>query len=38
MFFGKTGSGKSTMLDVMVNYLAGVEFTDNYRYTLIDER
>jgi GTPase SAR1 family protein len=35
---GATGAGKTTLIDSLVNYLLGVEFYDNFRYKLIDER
>lgn len=33
-----TGSGKTTLIDSMLNYLLGVEFFDKFRYKLVDER
>ena len=35
---GMTGSGKTTLIDSLVNYCLGVEFYDKFRYKLIDER
>lgn len=35
MLVGATGSGKSTLIDGMVNYLMGVNFDDPCRFTLI---
>lgn len=37
MVIGATGSGKTTVLDAMVNYLEDVPFEANFRYKLIDE-
>ena len=34
---GETGSGKTTLLDVFVNYLAGINFEDEWRYKLVNE-
>jgi len=34
---GETGSGKTTLLDTFVNYLAGMNFKDEWRYKLVDE-
>ena len=34
---GETGTGKTTLLDAFVNYLDGMEFTDNWRWKLVDE-
>jgi len=34
---GETGSGKTTLLDAFVNYLAGMNFEDDWRYKLVDE-
>lgn len=35
MLVGATGSGKSTLVDGIVNYVMGVSFDDPYRFTLI---
>ena len=35
---GATGAGKTTLIDSLINFLLGVEFYDNFRYKLIDER
>ena len=37
LVMGETGSGKTTLLDVFVNYLAGMNFDDQWRYKLVDE-
>ena len=36
MLVGSTGTGKSTLVDGMINYLLGVNFNDPYRLTLVD--
>ncbi|XP_060589816.1 uncharacterized protein LOC132745005 [Ruditapes philippinarum] len=36
MLVGATGTGKSTLVDGMVNYILGVNWNDPYRLTLID--
>jgi len=38
MVLGKTGTGKTTLIDAYVNFLTGVDFYDKFRYKLIDER
>jgi len=37
LVMGETGSGKTTLLDAFVNYLAGINFIDDWRYKLVDE-
>ena len=35
MLVGRTGSGKSTMVDSFVNYIIGVDFEHEYRYKIV---
>jgi Tfp pilus assembly pilus retraction ATPase PilT len=35
LILGETGSGKSTIIDLMINYLLGVEYEDNFRFKLV---
>ncbi|MES1921975.1 hypothetical protein MHBO_003502 [Bonamia ostreae] len=35
MLIGATGSGKSTLVDGMINYVTGVNFDDPYRFSLL---
>lgn len=36
MLVGATGSGKSTLIDGMINYITDVSWDDEFRFTLID--
>lgn len=36
MLFGETGSGKSTLVDSIINYILGVSFEDPFRFTVIN--
>ena len=36
-FLGKTGSGKTTMINAAANHLLGIKFEDKYRYILAKE-
>ncbi|XP_046438636.1 uncharacterized protein LOC124190112 [Daphnia pulex] len=37
LMVGATGTGKSTLINVLVNYMLGIEWTDDFRFKLIDE-
>ncbi|XP_035234863.1 uncharacterized protein LOC118206358 [Anguilla anguilla] len=37
MLLGATGSGKTTLINGMINYILGVEWKDEWRFKLIDE-
>ncbi|XP_018530450.1 uncharacterized protein LOC108882444 [Lates calcarifer] len=37
MLLGATGSGKTTLINGMINYIVGVEWKDNFRFKLIVE-
>lgn len=36
MLIGATGTGKSTLVDGFVNYVMGVNWTDLFRFTVVD--
>lgn len=36
MLVGATGSGKSTLIDGMINYITDVSWDDDFRFTLVD--
>ncbi|XP_026768836.1 uncharacterized protein si:ch73-170d6.2 [Pangasianodon hypophthalmus] len=38
MLLGATGSGKTTLINGMINYILGVEWRDTCRFKLIDEQ
>uniref|UniRef100_A0A8C4ZT70 AIG1-type G domain-containing protein n=1 Tax=Gadus morhua TaxID=8049 RepID=A0A8C4ZT70_GADMO len=37
MFLGATGSGKSTLINGMINYILGIDWKDSFRFKLINE-
>jgi polynucleotide 5'-kinase involved in rRNA processing len=36
MLVGATGTGKSTLVDGIVNYVLGVKWEDSFRFTVLD--
>ena len=38
LLLGATGKGKSTLINRMVNHIFGVEYTDDFRFKLVDEK
>jgi septin family protein len=38
LVMGATGSGKTTWINAMINYVLGVEFEDDFRFKLVDEQ
>ena len=36
MLVGATGTGKSTLVDGLVNYILGVKWDDPFRFSIID--
>lgn len=37
LLVGSTGAGKTTLINVMINYIMGVKWQDSYRFKLINE-
>ncbi|XP_076829596.1 uncharacterized protein LOC143475598 [Brachyhypopomus gauderio] len=37
LLLGATGSGKTTLINAMINYILGVKWEENYRFKLINE-
>ena len=37
MILGATGSGKTTLINSLINYVFGVEYEDNFRFKLVTE-
>lgn len=37
LVLGATGTGKSTFIDALFNYLAGVSYRDDFRLSIIDK-
>ena len=38
MVVGQTGSGKTTLLNAYINYLMGINYEDDFRYVMINEK
>ena len=38
LLLGEIGVGKTTLMDAFVNYMEGIEFEDEFRYKLTDEK
>lgn len=38
LLVGATGTGKTTLINAMANYIFGVNFDDEFRFTLIDDK
>ena len=38
MLMGATGSGKSTLINAMINYIVGVEWEHNFRFKIVDDK
>jgi ABC-type lipoprotein export system ATPase subunit len=36
MFVGATGSGKSTLVDGIINYITGVSWDEDFRFSMVD--
>ena len=37
MLMGATGSGKSTLINAMINYIVGVKWEHNFRFKIVDD-
>lgn len=37
LLLGGTGSGKSSLIDALVNYIAGVSYSDDFRFAIINK-